>query len=136
MADWNRSHDWVLQRFWNDLTRVTIRFRCERPSVVELVALRRCLPEFQNVSPRALREEIGKSGVLSLGVLPTRQARNMIGAMQGQGLEVVAENASFASYLPLDRTCGCALLIEDDKEAESVAREMLALGIPIEDVQA
>ena len=38
MLTWDRSHDYALHRFWNDLTRVTIRFRNAPPSVGELVA--------------------------------------------------------------------------------------------------
>src|SRR4051794_39146300 len=33
MLTWDRSHDYVLQRFWNDVTHVTIRFRDAPPSV-------------------------------------------------------------------------------------------------------
>jgi hypothetical protein len=136
MLTWDRSHDYVLQRYWNDLTRVTIRFRNSPPSVSQLVALRRCLPQFRDVAPASVRETIGDSQELSLGELPTPEARRLIQAAQANGLEVVAQSASFVSYLPFDRTTGCAWLIEDDAEAAAVAQEMLAAGVPVQDVEA
>src|SRR5262245_11770109 len=136
MMTWDRSHDYVLHRFWNDLTRVTIRFREAPPSVQELVALRRCLPQFRDVAPATLRGQIGDSRQLSLGEMPTPEARSVIEAAQAQGLEVVAESAAFVSYLPFDRTTGCAWLIEDDAEAAAVARAMLKEGVPVQDVES
>jgi hypothetical protein len=136
MLDWDRSHDWVLQHFWTDQTRVTICFRQGAPSLGELVALRRCLPEYRDVPPADLKAMIGDTGSLPLDILPTPDARRLIDAARGQGLEVVAESASFVSYIPFDRTTGCAWLIEADAEREAVARSMLEAGIPVQEVQA
>src|SRR5262249_10144526 len=136
MLIWDRSHDYVLHRIWNDLTRVTIRFHDGPPSVQELLALRRCLPQFRDVAPATLRSQIGDARQLSLGEMPTPEARRVIEAVQAQGLAVVAESASFVSYLPYDRTSGCAWLIEDDAEAAAVAQAMLREGVPIQDIEA
>jgi hypothetical protein len=136
MLTWDRSHDYVLHRFWNDLTRVRIRFHNTPPSVHELVALRRCLPRVRDVAPAALRSQIRDCRELSLGEMPTPEARRIIEAAQAQGLDVVAESASFVSYLPYDRTTGCAWLIEDDTEAAAVAQAMLQEGVPVQDIEA
>jgi hypothetical protein len=80
---WDRSHDWVLQRFWNDLTLVRIQFRQGSPSVAELAALRRCLPQFRHTAPATVRAMIGDSRVFELGVLPTPEARRLIERAQG-----------------------------------------------------
>jgi hypothetical protein len=136
MLTWDRSHDYVLHRFWNDLTRVTIRFQASPPSVQELAAIRRCLPEFRNMAPAVVRGRMGDSPELSLGVLPTPEARRLIEWAQAEGLEVIGESASFASFLPFDRTTGCAWLIEDDSEAAAVAKAMLEAGVPVQDVEA
>lgn len=136
MAAWDQTHDWVLIRFFNDLTQVTIRFPNGKPTLAELVSIRRCLPQFRNMKPAALREAIGDSGKLPLGAMPTPDARKIIEAAQINGLEVVAESASYISYLPQDRTTGTVLLIEDALEAEAVAQSMLAAGVPIQEVQA
>ena len=53
--------------------------------------------------------------------MPTPEARRLIEAAQAEGLQVVAEAASFVSYLPYERTTGCAWLIEDDAESAAVA---------------
>lgn len=60
----------------------------------------------------------------------------MIEAAQAEALEVVAESASFVSYLPYDRTTGCAWLIEDPAMAAAVARDMLDAGVPVQDIEA
>jgi hypothetical protein len=60
----------------------------------------------------------------------------LVEAARGAGLGVLAENVSFISYLPYDRTTGCALLIEDDAEARSVAEAMIAAGVPVQEVEA
>jgi hypothetical protein len=136
MLDWDRSRDWVVQRCWHDLMRVTVRFRQARPSVAELVAFRRCLPQFRDEAPAALRARIGESGMFALGVMPTPEARRFVEAAEASGLQFVAESASFVSYLPIDRSSGCAWLIEDDTEAAAVALAMLRSGVPIQEIQA
>ena len=136
MLTWDRSHEYVLHRFWNDLMRITIRFQASPPSVQELAAIRRCLPEFRYMAPAAVRGRIGGSPELSLGVLPTPEARRVIESAQAEGLEVIGESVSFVSYLPFDRTTGCAWLIEDDTEAAAVAKAMLEAGVPVQDVEA
>jgi hypothetical protein len=88
------------------------------------------------MAPATVRAQIGNSGVLALGVLPTPEARRLIETTQGEGLEVIAEGASFVSFLPYDRTTGCAWLIEDDAEAAAIAQAMLAAGVPVQNVEA
>jgi hypothetical protein len=136
MASWDRSHDWVVQRHYNDVTRVTIRFGRGAPTVADLLAVRRCLPQFRNTPPAELRALIGSTASLPLGEMPTREALRMVEATKAAGLEVVAVNASFISYLPYDRTTDCALLIEDEAEARSVAAAMIAAGVPVQQVEA
>ena len=136
MLAWDRTHDWVLQQILLDLTRVSIQFRQMPLSVAELVALRKCLPQFRDMAPAAVRDAVGEAGVLLLGVPPSPEARKLIRAAEAAGLQVVAEGASRVSYLPFDRTTGCAWLIEDDDEAAAVAQAMLAAGVPVQDVEA
>jgi hypothetical protein len=136
MVSWDQTHDWVVRQFYNDLTRVTIRFSEGVPSVSELIAVRRSLPQFRDTPPAELRAAIAGTGSLLLGEMPTREARRLIEAARDTGLNVLADNVSFISYLPYDRTTGCALLIEDDAEARSVAEAMIAAGVPVEAVEA
>jgi hypothetical protein len=135
MVAWDCTRNWVLHRFWHDLTRVTICFQHVPPSVAELAAVRRCLPQFRHIAPASLRTATD-GGVLPLGILPSSQAHFLIEAARGQGLEVLADNASFASYLPVDRTAGSAWLIEDHAEATAVAQAMRAAGVPVQEVHA
>lgn len=136
MLSWDRSHDWVVQRYYNDLTRVTIRFQHGEPSLGELAAIRRALPQFRDMPPAELRAVIRSAGSLALGKMPTRVALRIVEAARAAGLDVLAENVSFVSYLPYDRTTGCAWLIEDDAECRAVAEDMIAAGVPVQEVEA
>src|ERR1044071_8980233 len=104
MLTWDRTHDWVLERYCHDLTRVTIQFRQAPPSVEELVAVRQCLPQFRHMAPAAVRATIGASGVPQRAVLASPQARELIQTLEAAGLRVVAEGASRVFYLPYDCT--------------------------------
>src|SRR2546429_5696278 len=86
--NWDRSHDVVLQRFHHDVTRVAIQFQQAPPSITELMALRRCLPQFRHLPPAVLRERLSESQELSLGELPTIEARRIIDGIQATGLRV------------------------------------------------
>ena len=136
MLAWDRSQDWELARFWHDLTRVTIQFQKDTPSVTELVAIRRCLPQFRHLPPAEVRAAIGTSGALPVGVLPSPEARQLIRATEAAGLRAIAEGASFASYLPFNRTTSTAWLIEDAEELAQVVRAMLADRVPVRHVEA
>ena len=135
MLAWDDSHDWVLLRMRKEITRVTIRFDQERPSLAELAAVRRSLPQFRDSAPATLKEKIGDSGMLPLGAMPTVEARRLIEAVQSAGLQVVAESESFVGYLPQDRTAGSVLLIEDAAKSAEIMQAMMAAGIPVEDVE-
>jgi hypothetical protein len=136
MVEWERNHDWVLHRVFHELTSLTIQFAVEKPSVKELIALRQCLPKFRDTPPAALRGMIGDSGTLDLGLLAERDARGIMKMLQAEGLKFVARDASTISYLPEDKTLKSVLLIEDDVEAARIAEEMLAAGVPVEDIEA
>jgi hypothetical protein len=135
MVSWDRSHDWVVQRYYHDRTRVTIRFPQGTPSINELIAVRRSLPRFRDTPPAELRAAIASTGSLPLGEMPTPDARRLVEVAREAGLSVLAENVSVFSYLPYDRTTGCAWLIENDAEARAVAEAMIAAGVPVQAIE-
>ena len=79
---------------------------------------------------------IGETEVLPLGVLTSPEAHELIQTAEASGLRVIAEGASLVSFLPFDRTTGCAWLIEDEAEAAAVAHAMMAAGVPVRSVEA
>jgi hypothetical protein len=92
------------------------------------------LPEFQQLAPAAARDRAGAGGRVQLGELPGPEATRLLECLRQAGLRAELRNTSCASYLPLDRTTGAALLIEDEGEARRVAEEMIRDGIPVEHV--
>jgi hypothetical protein len=132
MFEWDRSHDWVLKCFESDRAELTIRFEGGRPSLRELAALRRYLPGFRDVPPATARARAGDRGRLELGDLPGPEARRLWDELRRAGLQAELHNTSGVSYLPLDRTTGAALIVEDDAEAQRLAEEMIRAGVPVE----
>jgi hypothetical protein len=133
MMAWDRTQDWIIERYRHDLTRVTILFRQPIPSVAELAAVRRCLPQFRNTSPASLRTAISDSGTLPLGLMPSQEARTLVASAESNHLQVFAEDASFVSYLPFNRKAGYVWLIENTEEAAAVSQDMIASGVPVRD---
>ena len=135
MVDWDRSHDWVLTCYESDRAELTVLFDQSQPSVHELVALRRCLPAFREVSPADARTRAaGARGRLELGELAGPEARRLLDELRRAGLRSELRNTSSVSYLPLDRTTGSALLVEDHTEAQRLAEQMIRAGVPVEHV--
>jgi hypothetical protein len=132
MVDWDRSHDWVLTCYESDRAELTVLFDQSQPSVHELVALRRCLPAFREVSPADARTRAGAGGRLELGELAGPEARRLLDELRRAGMRTELRNTSTVSYLALDRTTGSALLVEDHAEAELLAEEMIRAGVPVE----
>jgi hypothetical protein len=135
VIDWDRSHDWIVERTFYNRLRVSVRFAAGKPSVAELVAVRRCFPQFANMPPQSLLTQVGHSGALEIGTFPATEARHSVKDAQQAGLNVVAENASYVIYVPVDRTLGCAMLIEDDGEARATAEAMIAAGVPVNPIE-
>jgi hypothetical protein len=131
MFDWDRSHDWEVQRVWHDRTHVTIKLKQIPPSVKELASLRRCVPQLRKMTPRTARAAVSETGTFSLGMMPTPEALKFISEAEAQGLHIVAERTTIVSYLPYDRTDDCAWLIEDDSEARAIADSMIKSGVPV-----
>jgi hypothetical protein len=134
MLDWDRSHDWVLTCYESDRAELTVLFDRSLPSLHELVALRRCLPTFRQMSPADARARAGGGGRLELGELAGPEARLLLDKLRRAGLRTELRNTSNVSYLPLDRTTGSALLVEDHAEAKLLAEEMIRAGVPFERV--
>ena len=134
MVEWERAHNWVLQRFQSDRAELTIFFAALCPSIRELMAVRRYLPAFQDRPPADVRASVGDSGRLELGILPGPQARLLFGQLRGAGLKAEMRVTSCVTYMPFDRTLGSVLLIEDRKEAEQLVKEMTAAGVSIQDI--
>jgi hypothetical protein len=134
MFEWDRSHDWVVQRYHSDRAELTVLFEVGRPSVRELAALRRCLPAIRDIPPSAARARSGHQGRLELGEMPGPEARRLLCELRRVGLRAELRVTSTVSYLPLDRTTGTALIVENDADATRLAEQMIQAGIPVQEI--
>src|SRR5687768_5884238 len=57
---------------------VTVRWRADRPSVEELVTLRRVYPQFQSLTALELTTTIGRAALLSLGTFQHMHAKHLV----------------------------------------------------------
>ena len=71
-----------------------------------------------------------------LGTVDGQTCRDIEGLARKLGLNLVVENTSFTSYLPIDKSNDTAWLIEDDEVAKRIAIEMKNAGVPIEMCEA
>ena len=69
---------------------------------------------------------------MELGEMPGIAARRMFEALKQVGLRTELRSTSALSFLPLDRTTGATILIEDNAEARRLAEEMIRAGVPVE----
>jgi hypothetical protein len=46
--EWDRSHEYVIERFFHEQARVTVQFASQSPNVAELMALRRLVNCFSH----------------------------------------------------------------------------------------
>jgi len=114
---------------------MTLKFTDRNPSIATLIAVRQLLSEYRNSPPKDLRDEIRATGQICLGEMPGIAARRIAEAATKLKLNVVIEDLSHTSYLPYDRGTGCAWVIENDADAAAITAEMLAMGIPVSEVE-
>lgn len=135
MTAWDRTRKWVLHRVQVKKRRLVVVFQQEGPSVKELMALRSLVAKYAQLPPPRLKSIIGLSRTLDIGGFAPAEAQRLKAKASELGLLLQEEATSHISYLPVD-TSGCmdeALLICDDAEAERVAQEMIAAGVPVKD---
>jgi hypothetical protein len=135
MDDWDRTHSWIVYRTRHDMRRVKIKFACSSPSAIELLAVRKCFPQFRDLVPEKLKATVS-GGELDVGVISGRMVPSLMHAAREYQLHLNVVDASWINHLPFDRTTGHVWLIEDHAEGEAIAAEMIAAGVPVEDSEA
>ncbi len=130
---WDGSEDWVLSKHVHQGTRLKIKCSGKRPTVSELLAIRRLLEQQRHVPPAELRSMIKDTGELDLGNIAPARATEVVNRANDLGLHIIATDASVTSYLPINRTTKDAMLIDDDELNERVVQEMLKRGVPVID---
>lgn len=131
MIEWNRSHDWEVRKVIQNRYRVTVCIEGASPSVVELMAVRCCLPEFRDLPPVNLRNAIAQSGGLVLEELGELEFQWLKRRLDAGGVRCRVEVESREPYVCVDRTTSTSLHMEDLEESRRVAEKMIASGVPV-----
>lgn len=132
--DWNRTHDWIVERRHEHEIVLAVIFSAAPPSIEELKLVRNLLPEFSSEPPGQVRQRI-RDGRLDLGVLSALDARAIITRAAALGLRVDSTVSTRTAYVFEDRTAAAVLVVEHDDQAAQLASEMIAAGVPVRDVE-
>jgi hypothetical protein len=135
IADWNRSHEWVVERTFHHRRRVSIRFAGGKPSLAEFAAVRRCFQEFAQMPPKLSLAQLDESGELDIGSFSIPDAAKVVEKAQTAGLDVVVRDASYVGSIAIDRTQSSAPLIEDEEESAATIKAMIEAGVPVHDIE-
>jgi hypothetical protein len=130
---WERSHEWEVHRTHHNRVAISVVLTGGR-LIQELVAVRRIWEAYRAMPPSKIQEHI-VGDRLPLGVFSSIAARRFREAAAANGLRLQVEDWSTVSYLPFDKTTNMACLIEDDREAEEIAKQMIASGVPVIDAE-
>jgi len=133
-ATWDPTRDWLIRRSHHYRLALVVVFHSAQPSLDELARARKLRPEFSNEPPTAFRRRIER-GRLDLGVLPAAEGRAIAALASSLGLTLEPRATAQTVYLFEDRKSGAVLIIEDLIEAEQIATEVLAAGVPMVDAE-
>lgn len=132
--DWDRSRSWRIERCHWHRARVRVRFAANRPTIAELVAVRKAFPRFADLPPRELQARLDSAGELDLGVVGGIEANWLARAAAEAGLSAVVDRWVETSDLIVDVTdpMPVAHVIEfDDELKKQTVDEMIAAGVPV-----
>ena len=134
MSDWDRTHDWEVQRFTGDRLSFSIRLAGDKPTLAELRALRECFIQFRTVPVSELRTTVTRPGSLEFTCMHAMEARPLIEAARALGLQVDVQRVPYVIISAYDRTAGCMLQCDDEQERKAIIASMLEAGVPISEM--
>ena len=83
--------------------RLKIKCSGKRPSVSELLAIRKLLEQHRQGPPAELRSVIKDTGELDLGNIAPARATEIVNRANDLGLHIIATDVSVTNYLPINR---------------------------------
>jgi len=131
MSNWDRTHEWEVQRFTGDRLSFSIRLTGEKPTLAELRALRECFIQFRTVPISELRTTVTRPGALEFTFMHSMEARPLIETARALGLQVDVQRVPYVIISAYDRTAGCLLHCDDEQERKAIIDSMLEAGVPI-----
>jgi hypothetical protein len=108
-----------------------VQFAAARPTIEELVAVRKAFPEFANIAPAALLAQLGDTGQLDLGERGGIEAHALRAAAMRVGLTATLENMTRIEFSIIDESGPSVWLIEDEAELLRTVQEMIAAGVKV-----
>ena len=133
---WDGSEQWVLLKVEQHLTRLTLRFTTKEPSISEIQAVRRLLPQYQQLPPAQVKAILGDCGEFELPLLPRAEAEKLSAQAKELDLCPKSVDASYTGYSPFCPVNRSVCMIEGDALAAQVYRRMLDSGVPVVDYRS
>jgi len=136
---WDGSERWVVDRYFEDETVVRIFFSAGRPTVREVVAIRKLLPEYRDLPPGEVVRRLGSTGSMTVDAMSTARAGELTEHARLLGLVTETIDASHIGYMPIrlndEGQPDLMRKYEDDEVARRVCERMLREGVPFYEKQ-
>ena len=132
---WDGTEDWVLYKLFIEQTTLTVHFAGQTPSIQEIIALRKLLPEDRYLPPGEVRTAIGHNKTLELPIKQQPEASFLAERGQSLGLNISEEDTSYIYYLPIlrqgDPVVESGPIMDDEALEQEIVSRMIAAGVPI-----
>ncbi len=132
---WDGTEDWGLHKLFIEQTTVTVHLAGQTPSIQEIVALRKLLPEDRYLPPDEVRTAIGNNKTLELPIKQQPEASFLAERGRSLGLNISEEDTSYDYYLPVlrqgDPVVEYDWMMDDEALAQEIVSRMIAAGVPI-----
>jgi len=132
---WNRNTKWSVHIIFQAQFRASVHFNAPL-TVGDLMAIRKLSANHANLPIAKLKESIGRSSQIDLGLMSHFEAHELRRKADKHGVNFKIENMSFIRHVPVDESNGQAWIIEDNVEAERIAKEMIAAGAKVQHIHA
>jgi hypothetical protein len=124
---WDGTQHWVLTEGIIPREVVYVHFKGDTPSMQELMALRKLLPEFQHMPVQALKKQLGNLKTLILGAYYPSESLHMVHRAMALDLKIEQQDQSYTGYIPYHPNTGSLLILN---HLELLARIVDKLLLP------
>ena len=128
---WDGSENWGLIQYNASLTKLEVHFVSDVPTVAEIIALRKLIPEYRNLPLKEIKLKLGSSGYLLLGTFSGHEAISIYYRGINLNLDMERHDVSTIYYQIIEQATETVLTIENKDLERRIAQTMLEHGIPI-----
>ena len=132
---WDGSESgWTLHHYNRMEWTISFQFGDDGPTLAEISAMRNVLDDLRNQPVKSIWDKLrGKTSYLLSETLSNLEMRWLVDKADRASLRTSVEPVDRSGYLPVSLD-GSAMIIEDDRLADEVARRMIEAGVPVQEI--